>query len=74
MGHREEQDAARALKKKRREEHEQRAKEKLMKQVFYPHPEGVLNDGMGGYYFEGKRLVPPGKLIGHSQEGFLCLK
>ena len=75
MGHKEDQASARALKKARREEHERIALEKTMTKEFIPHPEGTLNDGMGRYYFEGKRLVPEcHRIIGHSQEGFVILK
>jgi len=73
MGHREEQESARALKRSRREEHEKRAREGLMKRIWISHPEGTLNDGLGNYYKDGEKLKPPGKILGHSQEGFLIL-
>jgi hypothetical protein len=73
MSHREEQIKARELKKKRREEHEQRAKEKKMKRLWIPHPEGTLNDGLGHYWYNGELLKPEGRILGHCQEGFLVL-
>jgi len=39
---------------------------------WYPHPDGVMSDGMGRYFYNGEEIHPVGKLIGHSIEGYLC--